>query len=194
MSIAAIKAAVSLPAIAAEYGELRKSGAQHLMLCPWHHEQRPSLRVYEDHVYCFTCQASGDVVDLVAQCEGISKGRALKQLSIRTGIPIEGGRRRTPIQRAGERQDLDFALWWHARQVTQLSKQLTAYCIHATEQDCEDIGGVLWQLRALDRQAVVGAARRLGTAEDWKEWAADREDAVIVTRVCVGLMEAAACY
>lgn len=188
MSIAAIKAAVSLPALISEWVRLRQVGTEHIGLCPFHQEKTPSLRVHPEFWKCFGCSKGGDCFTFVSLIEGVSLGRAIKLLSDRTGIPIDGGRRRTPIQRAGERQDLDFALWWHARQVTQLSKQLTAYCIHATEQDCEDIGGVLWQLRALDRQAVVGAARRLGTAEDWKEWAADREDAVIVTRVCVGLL------
>ncbi len=190
MSIAAIKAAVSLPALAMEYGEVHKSGAQYLMLCPWHHEQRPSLRIYEDHVYCFTCQANGDAIDFVAQMEGISKGRAIARLSERTGIPLDGSKRRTPIQRAGDRQDLDFALWWHERQVIKLSRQLTAYVIYATEQDCEDLGLVLRQLRALDRHAIVGAARRIGTAQDWREWHTDREHAAAVTWACV---EALAC-
>lgn len=188
MSIAAIKAAVSLPALAAEYGEIRKSGAQWLMLCPWHHEQRPSLRVYEDHVYCFTCQASGDAIDFVAQMEGISKGRALRKLSERTGIPLDNSTRRTPIQRAGDRQDLAFALWWHGRQVTKLSRALTAYCIYATEEECEDLGLVLRQLRGLDRQAIIGAARRLGTAQDWRDWEADKKDAEFWTGVCVEMI------
>lgn len=188
MSIASIKAAVSLPTLAAEYGDIRKSGAQWLMLCPWHHEQRPSLRVYEDHVYCFTCQASGDAIDFVAQMEGISKGRAIALLSQRTGIPLDG-KRRTPIQRAGDRQDLDFALWWHGRQVTRLSRQLTAYVIYA-EDEADDLGALLRQLRGLNRPAIVGAARRLGTAQDWKEWHDDREHAAAITWACVGMMEA----
>ncbi len=124
----------------------------------------------------------------VSLIEGVSLGRAIKLLSDRTGIPIEGGPRRTPIQRAGDWQNLDFALWWHGRQVSVLSKQLTAYCIHATEQDCEDLGLVLRQLRSLDRQAIIGAARRLATAEDWREWAVDREDAAAVTWACVELL------
>lgn len=168
MSIAAIKAAVSLPELIGEYVKLRLVGTEHTGLCPFHSERTPSLRVHADYFKCFGCGAGGDCFTFVSMIEAVSLGRAMARLSERTGIPLDG-KRRTPIQRAGDRQDLDFALWWHGRQVRRLSRQLTAYVIHA-EDEADELGTLLRQLRSLDRQAIVGAARRLGTAQDWKEW------------------------
>lgn len=185
MSIAAIKAAVSLPELIGEYVKLRLVGTEHTGLCPFHSERTPSLRVHADYYKCFGCGAGGDCIDFIARIDGISKGRAIGRLSERTGIPFDGSKRRTPIQRAGDRQDLDFALWWHGRQVTRLSQQLTAYVIYATEKDCDDLGSVLRQLRGLNRQAIIGAARRLGTAQDWREWEMDRKHAEYITEECI---------
>ncbi len=174
MSIPAIKAAISLAVLASEYGEIRKSGAQWLMLCPWHSEQRPSLRVYEDHVYCFTCQAHGDAVDFVAQVEGISKGNALKVLSDRTGIPLDG-KPLTRRQRVYDSQEKEFAEWWQKTTVRKLENQLTAYCIHGTEEDCESIGVLMRQVRMAKGQELRALALRAGDQREWRE---DRDDAI----------------
>lgn len=187
MSIAAIKAAVSLPELIGEYVKLRVVGTEHIGLCPFHTEKTPSFRVHSSFFKCFGCGSAGDCIDFVARMESVSKGRALRILSERTGIPLDD-RRRTPIQRAGDRQDLAFALWWHGRQVTQLSRQLTVYVIYATEEECEDLGLVLRQLRGLDRQAIIGAARRLGTAQHWRDWESDKKDAEFWTGVCVEMI------
>jgi len=44
------------------------------MNCIWHNEKTPSMRLYKENnkVYCFGCQKSGDVIDVVAQlqCNG----------------------------------------------------------------------------------------------------------------------------
>ncbi len=184
MSIAAIKAAISLAVLATEYGEVRKSGAQWLMLCPWHSEQRPSLRVYEDHVYCFTCQAHGDVVDFVARVEGISKGRALKVLSDRTGIPLDG-KPLTRRQRVYDSQEREFAEWWQKTMIRRLEKQLTAYCIYGTEEDCESIGVLLRQVRATKGHELRALALRAGDQREWRE---DRDDAENITWWCVACL------
>lgn len=191
MSIAAIKAAVSLPELIGEYVKLRVVSTEHIGLCPFHGERTPSLRVHADYYKCFGCGAAGDCFTFVSMIESVSLGRAMALLSQRTGIPLGGSKRRTPIQRAGDRQDLAFALWWHGRQVTRLASALTTYCIYATEEECEDFGLVLRQLRGLDRQAIIGAARRLGTAQDWRDWEADKKDAEFWTGVCVEMIACA---
>ena len=65
-----IKAAVS-PADAAErYGlKVSRNG---MARCPFHDDHHPSLRLYDDHFYCFACAAHGDVIDLTAKLLGVS--------------------------------------------------------------------------------------------------------------------------
>ncbi len=174
MSIPAIKEAVNLVDVAREYGELHKSGPQWLMLCLWHSEQRPSCRVYKDHFYCYTCQASGDLIDMVAKGEGVGKGKALAILSDRTGIPL-GGKPLTRRQRVYDSQEKDFAEWWQKATIRKLGKQLTAHCIHGTEEDCESIGILLRQVQAAKGQELRALALRAGDQREWRE---DRDDAI----------------
>ena len=39
--------------------------------CPFHQERTPSMKLYDDHFYCFGCQRSGDVITLVEKLCGI---------------------------------------------------------------------------------------------------------------------------
>ena len=82
--IETIKAAVS-PADAAErYGlTVSRNG---MMLCPFHDDHHPSLRLYNDHFYCFACAAHGDVIDLTAKLLGVSGHEAIRCLEEDFGI------------------------------------------------------------------------------------------------------------
>ena len=82
--IETIKAAVS-PADAAErYGlKVSRSG---MARCPFHDDHHPSLRLYDDHFYCFACAAHGDVIDLTAKLLGVSAPEAIRRLEEDFGI------------------------------------------------------------------------------------------------------------
>lgn len=61
------------------YGfELSKSG---FMLCPFHNEDTPSLKVYRDGFYCFGCGAGGDVISFVRRFCEISFPEAVKKIN-----------------------------------------------------------------------------------------------------------------
>jgi len=51
---------------------LRGRGAQRSVLCPFHPDKRPSLRVELDKgvFHCFACQAKGNMLEFVARMEG----------------------------------------------------------------------------------------------------------------------------
>lgn len=68
----------------------KKIGAAvYLTTCPECGEQKtPACEAYADSWYCHKCTTSGDVVDLCAASENISKGEALKALKTRY---LEGG-------------------------------------------------------------------------------------------------------
>ena len=44
--------------------------------CLFHDDHTPSLKLYDDHFYCFGCGASGDVTDLTGQLLDLTPGEA----------------------------------------------------------------------------------------------------------------------
>ena len=61
----AVKAAVSMRAAAERYGlEVQFSD---MVRCPFHEDHTPSMKLYEDHFFCFGCGKHGDVVTLVSE-------------------------------------------------------------------------------------------------------------------------------
>lgn len=82
--IETIKAAVS-PADAAERYGLTVSRSC-MVHCPFHDDHHPSMRLYDDHFYCFACAAHGDVIDLTAKLLGISVPEAIRRLEEDFGI------------------------------------------------------------------------------------------------------------
>ena len=51
------------------------------LLCPFHDEKTPSLHVYTDHYYCFSCHRFGDHLDWLTQVEGLSLTEAQEKLT-----------------------------------------------------------------------------------------------------------------
>ena len=68
---------VPLDEAAERYGTVRRG----FMLCPFHADRVPSLKLYGDHFHCFGCGAHGDVVDLTEGLLGCSKAEAARRLS-----------------------------------------------------------------------------------------------------------------
>ena len=60
------------------------------VLCPFHNDRHPSMKLYEDHFHCFTCGAHGDVIDLAAQLTGLRPYDAARMLAAQYGLQ-EGG-------------------------------------------------------------------------------------------------------
>ena len=65
--------------------ELRRSGARHRGLCPFHSEKTPSFYVFPDKFHCFGCGEHGDVIDFVQKFHGLTFKDALKYLGIEQG-------------------------------------------------------------------------------------------------------------
>ena len=61
----AVKAAVPMRTAAERFGlEVNYAG---MVRCPFHEDHTPSMKLYDDHFYCFGCGRHGDVVDLTAE-------------------------------------------------------------------------------------------------------------------------------
>lgn len=73
-----IKKNISMFDIARKYGiKVNKSG---FCRCIFHNEKTPSMKLYKDSFYCFSCQKSGDIFSFVQQINGIDFKTAFQSL------------------------------------------------------------------------------------------------------------------
>ncbi|MGC9324294.1 MAG: DNA primase [Desulfomonilia bacterium] len=86
-----IKANVDIVTVISEHVHLKKRGRTFWGLCPFHNEKTPSFQVDPDRqIYkCFGCDKGGDVITFLMEKKALSFPEALRELSERTGIPIE---------------------------------------------------------------------------------------------------------
>lgn len=82
-----VKQAVPVPQAGLAYGLEVKRG--NMALCPFHPDGNPSMKLYEDHFYCFGCHASGDVVTLTGKLLGLSAFEAARRL--KQDFSVTGG-------------------------------------------------------------------------------------------------------
>jgi len=80
MTIQEIKTRLAIGRVLAHYG--LKADANGMLRCPFHEDQKPSMRVYEetDTVYCFAggCKVKSlDAIDFIMQMDGSSKREAI---------------------------------------------------------------------------------------------------------------------
>ena len=78
-----VRASVTMKQVAELYGIDTKRG---MINCIFHDDKTPSMKLYDDHYYCFGCGAHGDAVSFAAQVTGISQYEAAKQLCSALGI------------------------------------------------------------------------------------------------------------
>ena len=82
-----VKQAVSVPQIAQHYGiPVDRSGK---CCCLFHPDKHPSMKLNEDYYYCFSCGATGDVIDLVARLCNLGNYEAAQRLADDFGISNE---------------------------------------------------------------------------------------------------------
>jgi DNA primase catalytic core len=95
-----IKDCVDIVALVSGYVRLRKSGHEHIGLCPFHTEKRPSFHVNPARRSwkCFGCGIGGDVFDFVAKIERVDFTEARRLVATRAGIPLVS-RKLTEAQR-----------------------------------------------------------------------------------------------
>ncbi len=81
----------SIVEVISEYLPLKRRGANHVALCPFHAEKTPSFTVNEDKrlFYCFGCQAGGSVITFLMKQEGVGFTDAVRILARRYGIELK---------------------------------------------------------------------------------------------------------
>ncbi len=76
--------------IIGDYVNLKKRGANHVGLCPFHHEKTPSFAVHptKQIFKCFGCGEGGDVIGFVMRMENCEFLEAVRLIAQKSGISI----------------------------------------------------------------------------------------------------------
>jgi DNA primase len=118
---------VDIVEVIGRHVELRKSGANHMGLCPFHGEKSPSFSVSatKQFYHCFGCGAHGDAIRFLMEHTGSSFVDAVHDLAQQVGMSVPEG----PVD-AGEQQR---ALQARAHQAT-LTEVLERAAAHYRRQ------------------------------------------------------------
>ena len=86
-----IRSSVDIVDIISSYLPLTQKGKNYFGVCPFHDDHSPSMSVSkEKQIYtCFSCGATGNVINFVMNYENISFPEALKILADKTGINLD---------------------------------------------------------------------------------------------------------
>lgn len=63
-----------------------------MCVCPFHQDKHPSMKIYDDHYYCFACGVHGDVIDLVANQYGVGALDAAIKIAEEFHLPYDNSK------------------------------------------------------------------------------------------------------
>ena len=121
-----VKEQLKLRDVAEHYGlHINRAGFAN---CPFHQERTPSMKLYDDHFYCFGCQSSGDIITLVEKLFGLQPYEAAKKLQGDFGLAevpydYETESKAYQERRKSVQKELKFKKWKSAAYLI-----LTDYC------------------------------------------------------------------
>jgi DNA primase len=77
--------------VVSSYLPLKRAGANHQGLCPFHSEKSPSFNVNSTRqiFHCFGCGVGGNVFSFLMRMEGLSFPEAVRRLGERVGVEVE---------------------------------------------------------------------------------------------------------
>lgn len=87
--LAELKARADIAAIVGRYVQLKRRGGALWGCCPFHKDRTPSLKVDPERQRwrCFGCNRGGDILDFLAEAEGLDVGGAIRRLREEAGAP-----------------------------------------------------------------------------------------------------------
>ena len=109
-AIADIKARLSIVDVIQDFVSLKKSGKNHIGLCPFHDDKNPSMHVNDEKgfFHCFSCGAGGDVFGFLMRYSNIGFPEALKELARKAGVRLPAPRPRTKSEKKKEATSARF--------------------------------------------------------------------------------------
>lgn len=123
-----IVAATDLVALIGEHIQLRPKGREHVGLCPFHDDSRPSMAVYQkadgQFYKCFACGAGGNAISFMIEFHKMSFPEALRELAQRASIELsvthddtQTGTRTSDLRKATEAA----SIWYQRRLADEAS-------------------------------------------------------------------------
>lgn len=90
-SIHDVRQRTDIVQVISQYVQLKRSGTNHLGLCPFHQEKTPSFNVngQRQFYHCFGCHESGDVFTFLMKMEGRMFNEVVEDLAARNGIQVQ---------------------------------------------------------------------------------------------------------
>ena len=109
-AIADIKAKLSIVDVIQGFVSLKKSGKNHIGLCPFHDDNNPSMHVNDEKgfFHCFSCGAGGDVFGFLMRYSNIGFPEALKELAKKAGVRLPAPRPPTKSEKKKEAASARF--------------------------------------------------------------------------------------
>jgi DNA primase len=98
--IAEIRHRASIVEVISDHVTLKKTGRNHMGLCPFHGEKTPSFTVSEEKgiYHCFGCQSGGSVFHFLMNYDHLTFPEAVERVAKRYGIAVEHDGRRASQQ------------------------------------------------------------------------------------------------
>ena len=104
-----------LVALVRETSNVRKIGSQHVTICPFHPDTKPSLVLYKNHYHCYVCQSHGGAIDWCTKVEAMRFNEAVQYLADKLNIAISNEplvKKRASETAAKREQAKILASWW----------------------------------------------------------------------------------
>ncbi|OGA12905.1 MAG: DNA primase [Betaproteobacteria bacterium RIFCSPHIGHO2_12_FULL_69_13] len=101
---------VDIVEVVSRYVRLKKGGANHLGLCPFHAEKTPSFAVSpaKQFYHCFGCGAHGNAIGFLMAYAGLGYVDAVRDLAGSVGMQVPEWRPRTPEEAARQERETDL--------------------------------------------------------------------------------------
>jgi DNA primase len=101
---------VDIVDVVSRYMQLKKAGANHLGLCPFHNEKTPSFTVSaaKQFYHCFGCGAHGNAIGFLMSHSGLGYVDAVKELAASVGMQVPEWQPRTPAEAAQRERETDL--------------------------------------------------------------------------------------
>ncbi len=166
-----VRARLAISEVIGRKIKLTRKGREHLGLCPFHSDRKPSLTVSDEKgfYHCFSCQAHGDVFDFVMETEGLNFREALEQLAGLAGLEVpaptpdgaEHAKRRASLIDA-----MEIAAGWYESQLAAQVGQTAAAYLGERGVSPETVGAFRLGFAPARRTALKDALIARGIAED----------------------------
>lgn len=143
IDIPAIKAAVPMQAVLEAFGITVSHGKAP---CPFHEDRHPSMKVYRDGYFCFSCGNGGDAITFIARHDGVSNAEAAQRVAAIGGVVLpeddyrgrERARQAAQTRRKAEReQEAAHARYRQACKYKRLMEVIVEHTEPFSDEWCE---------------------------------------------------------